>query len=207
MVTTRCAASSDVDRAAPSTIAGRANRLRSRGQHLRVHHRPFGRRQERLVADDRGPRSARRRRDSRRRGLFGDPCTGLASTGDVRCSRVRLVADRGRRTLPGGHGLLVSMPMLGLAREAASWPVARLSSGERQRLALLRAIARKPRVLLLDEPTSGLDSDSARRVEAMLLDRIANGVGILMVTHDPEQARRMGTHHLRLAGGRVEVVA
>ncbi len=99
------------------------------------------------------------------------------------------------------------LPMLGLAREAASWPVARLSSGERQRLALLRAIARKPRVLLLDEPTSGLDSDSARRVEAMLLDRIANGVGILMVTHDSEQARRMGTHHLRLAGGRVEVVA
>ena len=91
--------------------------------------------------------------------------------------------------------------------EAASWPVARLSTGERQRLALLRAIARAPRVLLLDEPTSGLDTDSVARVESLLLDQLAHGVGILMVTHDPAQANRVGTRHMRLADGRLEVVA
>ena len=99
------------------------------------------------------------------------------------------------------------LPLLGIPEEAASWPVARLSTGERQRLALLRAVALAPRVLLLDEPTSGLDIDSVARVESLLFDQLARGVGILMVTHDPDQARRMGTRHLRLADGQLEVIA
>lgn len=112
----------------------------------------------------------------------------------------------------GGHfpkdtDFAVLLPLLGIAKEAASWPVARLSTGERQRLALLRAIAHRPRILLLDEPTSGLDGESVALVEALLVERIGHGLGILMVTHDPAQSARIGTRHLRLSGGTLEVVS
>jgi ABC-type lipoprotein export system ATPase subunit len=85
--------------------------------------------------------------------------------------------------------------------------VARLSTGERQRLALLRALGPENRVLLLDEPTSGLDSDSTELVEALLRRRMANGTAILLVTHDPKQAQRMASHHYELEDGRLRSVA
>ncbi|MBF0561437.1 MAG: ATP-binding cassette domain-containing protein [Alphaproteobacteria bacterium] len=92
---------------------------------------------------------------------------------------------------------------VGLTAEAGSWPVTRLSSGERQRLALVRTLANAPRVLLLDEPTANLDEASALAVERLLLDRLASGVAILMVTHNPNQARRMAQRLLIVDGGRV----
>jgi ABC-type iron transport system FetAB ATPase subunit len=99
--------------------------------------------------------------------------------------------------------LAVMLPRVGLAAEAASWPVARLSTGERQRLALLRALWPGNLVLLLDEPTSGLDPASSALVEALLRDRLAAGTAILMVTHDPEQATRMASRHLEIRDGRL----
>ncbi|MDZ7811294.1 MAG: ATP-binding cassette domain-containing protein [Arhodomonas sp.] len=57
---------------------------------------------------------------------------------------------------------------LGFDAEVMDWPVARLSSGERQRLALLRAAVRGPRVLLLDEPTANLDHSNVAAVERWL---------------------------------------
>lgn len=92
---------------------------------------------------------------------------------------------------------------LGLPREALGWPVGRLSTGERQRLALVRALALRPRVLLLDEPTSGLDPESTSRVERLLLRALTGGAAILLVTHDGEQARRMANRHLTMARGRL----
>ncbi len=85
------------------------------------------------------------------------------------------------------------------------WPVARLSTGERQRLALARALVQSPRVLLLDEPTSGLDPDATAAVETELRDRMANGVGILMVTHDAAQANRLAQARLQIDNDRVTV--
>jgi ABC-type iron transport system FetAB ATPase subunit len=93
------------------------------------------------------------------------------------------------------------LPRVGLPAEAASWPVARLSTGERQRLALLRALWPGNRVLLLDEPTSGLDPTSTGLVEALLRERLAAGTAILMVTHDPEQAMRMASRRLAVRDG------
>lgn len=84
--------------------------------------------------------------------------------------------------------------------------VSHLSTGERQRLALLRAITLRPRFLLLDEPTSGLDRDSTLAVEAILNDRMTAGMGLLVVTHNTEQAARLQGKHLRLCAAGLEVV-
>lgn len=94
---------------------------------------------------------------------------------------------------------------LGLPAEARDWPVARLSTGERQRLALARALALQPRVLLLDEPTSGLDRAATDAVEALIRQRLRQGVGALWVTHDDAQARRLARRRLLMTAGRARL--
>lgn len=89
---------------------------------------------------------------------------------------------------------------LGLPEEALDWPVARPSSGERHRLALVRALSRNPRVLLLDEPTAALDPAATALVEAELAARLGEGVSLLLVTHDPDQAARLGLPVRRMSG-------
>lgn len=90
-----------------------------------------------------------------------------------------------------------------LPASCGDWPITRLSTGERQRLALARALVQSPRVLLLDEPTSGLDPDATVAVETELRAQLAAGVGILMVTHDAAQADRLTQARLRIDNGRV----
>ncbi|MDZ7749392.1 MAG: ATP-binding cassette domain-containing protein [Halofilum sp. (in: g-proteobacteria)] len=90
---------------------------------------------------------------------------------------------------------------LGLPAECDAWPVERLSTGERQRLALLRALELQPRVLLLDEPTSGLDADTTQAVEALLAGLRRDGTTLVWVTHDAAQADRVATTRLSLGTG------
>jgi ABC-type iron transport system FetAB ATPase subunit len=82
---------------------------------------------------------------------------------------------------------------LGLPDDCGPWPIQRLSTGERQRLGLVRALMLRSRVLLLDEPTSALDSASAAAVESLIAERIANGTSVVWSTHDDAQARRVGS--------------
>ena len=89
---------------------------------------------------------------------------------------------------------------LGLA-DALDWEVGRLSSGERHRLAIVRALHLDPRVLLLDEPTAALDEAATGRVEGVLRERLASGTSILLVTHDPRQAGRLGDRTLVMRDG------
>lgn len=90
---------------------------------------------------------------------------------------------------------------------ALDWPVARLSSGERQRLALARMLSLQPRVLLLDEPTANLDPDNTARVEQLICDYCeAHPVAVLWVSHDPQQRARLATRRWQLADGRLREV-
>jgi ABC-type iron transport system FetAB ATPase subunit len=93
---------------------------------------------------------------------------------------------------------------LGLKPELIDGPVLRLSTGERQRLALVRTLQRDVPVLLLDEPTGPLDATSVGLAEALLRERLAAGTTIVMVTHDPAQAVRLGGAHLVMRSGRLE---
>jgi ABC-type iron transport system FetAB ATPase subunit len=93
---------------------------------------------------------------------------------------------------------------LGLRAELLDAPVAQLSTGEKQRLSLVRALMRNPPVLLLDEPTGPLDEDSVARVEALLQERMAGGTSVLLITHDPNQAARLGNRRYRMLAGRLE---
>ncbi|WP_295851885.1 ATP-binding cassette domain-containing protein [Tardiphaga sp.] len=93
----------------------------------------------------------------------------------------------------------------GLKSELLDGPVARLSTGEKQRLALARALLRAPLILLLDEPTSALDDESIERVELLLRERMTAGMSILMVTHNGRQAERLARRHYLMSAGRLEL--
>ena len=67
---------------------------------------------------------------------------------------------------------------------------AELSGGQQQRAAIARALAGSPKLLLADEPTGNLDSAMARATMTLLEEINAAGTTIIMVTHDPELARR-----------------
>ncbi len=82
---------------------------------------------------------------------------------------------------------------LGLERKALDADITRLSTGERQRLALVRSLVRRPQVLLLDEPTASLDVASALAMEQLLVAKMGEeGLAVLLVTHAREQADRIG---------------
>ncbi|WP_314949936.1 ATP-binding cassette domain-containing protein [Bradyrhizobium cosmicum] len=105
----------------------------------------------------------------------------------------------------GWDDALPLVTRLGLPPGCGPWPVQRLSTGERQRLGLVRALMLQSRVLLLDEPTSGLDSASTAAVESLIAERLSNGTSVVWSTHDNAQARRVGSRVLMMnADGGIE---
>jgi phosphate-transporting ATPase len=92
---------------------------------------------------------------------------------------------------------------LGFPEETKAWPIARLSTGERLRLALIRALMMRPKALLLDEPTAALDAASVAAVESLIGKRIRAGLAALWVTHDAQQAKRVAQRLLVVGSGQV----
>ncbi|HUL65470.1 MAG TPA: phosphate ABC transporter ATP-binding protein [Burkholderiaceae bacterium] len=87
----------------------------------------------------------------------------------------------------------------------ANRPARSLSGGQQQRLALARAWAVEPDVLLLDEPTANLDPNAKREVEALVEEIARAGVTIVISTHNLGQAKRLGTRVAYLEAGRIVV--
>lgn len=101
------------------------------------------------------------------------------------------------------HAALPLIERLMLPPGIGDAAVGRLSTGERQRLALVRSLAQPPRVLLADEPTAALDPKATAAAEALIEERRAGGMAILWVSHDPAQARRVAKRVLTVDAGHV----
>lgn len=101
------------------------------------------------------------------------------------------------------HGRVVALlERVGLG-DLAQRPARKLSGGEQQRLALARALARDPDLLLLDEPTASLDPAATRAVEEILRSAAASGIKIVMASHDLGQLRRLAGDVVFLVRGQV----
>ena len=138
-----------------------------------------------------------------------DPHTGRISLGSVECDEIP--APRWRQLvgmLPAESGWWFDtvgehfstmddhdaerLSQLGFTGNVLSWQISRLSTGEKQRLAIVRLLANNPRALLLDEPTASLDASNISRVENLLIEYCrVNTAPILWVSHDPGQLARV----------------
>jgi putative ABC transport system ATP-binding protein len=111
-------------------------------------------------------------------------------------------AIRGRPT-PGRAKLIRALEEVGLEPGWLDRDASSLSGGERQRLAIATALGLEPEILALDEPTSALDPASAERLAGVLASRAKSGLRTIVVTHNREQAARLGDWTIRLEAGKV----
>jgi tungstate transport system ATP-binding protein len=123
-----------------------------------------------------------------RRSVGGNIRYALAAAGVARANRAARCAEL--------------LGLVGLS-ELAAMPAKRLSGGEQQRLAIARALAKDPMVLLLDEPSASLDPAATKMIEDMIRDIAARGIKVMMSTHDLGEARRLAGDVILLHRGRV----
>ncbi|PIE16142.1 MAG: ATP-binding protein [Rhodobacterales bacterium] len=115
--------------------------------------------------------------------------------------------DRVRGHFQNPEAIRGQLDQLDLPPQILDWRVNRLSTGEKHRLALLRCLENAPEVLLMDEPTAALDPDTTLKVEALLKQQLANGVSVLLITHDQQQPRRIAHRLLHLQDGQIHEAA
>lgn len=91
---------------------------------------------------------------------------------------------------------------IGLAEKANSYPN-QLSGGQQQRIAIVRALAMNPEVMLFDEPTSALDPEMVGEVLELMKQLASEGMTMVVVTHEMRFAREVGTRVLFMDGGQI----
>lgn len=100
------------------------------------------------------------------------------------------------------------LELLGFDNNVFGWAVNRLSSGEKQRLALARVLMNKPQVLLLDEATASLDRKNTSAVEQIIQQyRKETDAAVIWVSHDDDQASRIGTRHYVMTDSQLREVS
>jgi heme ABC exporter ATP-binding subunit CcmA len=107
-----------------------------------------------------------------------------------------------------GHGIAdadEALERVGLQR-VAKVAHGRLSQGQRRRLSLANALARKPRLLLLDEPHAGLDEHGRAVLEEVVRAAAADDCTVMLASHELDLARRLATREVRVVGGQVHPV-
>jgi iron complex transport system ATP-binding protein len=111
----------------------------------------------------------------------------------------------GTLAIPGEEDYQVAVDALlttGLADMRAR-PLPNLSGGERQLAVVARALAQQPRILLMDEPTAHLDLGNKGRLLAIMRDLVAQGVTLVLTTHDPNLAASVAGHAVLVREGQV----
>jgi tungstate transport system ATP-binding protein len=121
-----------------------------------------------------------------------------SAAGNIRYALAAAGVPRARRA---AHALELGalVGLTGLDRR----PARRLSGGEQQRLALARALAKEPQILLLDEPTASLDPAATKAIEDVIRKVAASGIKVVMSTHDLGEAKRLAGEILLVHRGRV----
>lgn len=99
-------------------------------------------------------------------------------------------------------GVPLPLDRIGMPESILEQSVTRLSSGEKQRLALMRLLSNRPQVLLLDEPTANLDPVNTRRVETLITEfRRIHKAAVIWVSHDQEQVTRVANRYYEMSDG------
>ena len=156
--------------------------------------------------------SIRARRDRRRngtgegtvlRGIAGNPDRFYVSTLLVVVGLVFLVpALLGRSREEADERSMQLLERVGLKEKAGQHP-GRCSGGQQQRIAIARALALDPSIMLFDEPTSALDPEVGLEVLSVMRELAADGMTMVVVTHEMDFARNVADHVLYLDRGRI----
>jgi heme exporter protein A len=104
-----------------------------------------------------------------------------------------------------GARVAVLLEQVGLTHRAHD-RVGTFSRGMLQRIAIARALVHEPALLLFDEPLSGLDDAASRALVAVLAELRARGTAMILVSHQLELLRGVGTHIVRMAAGRLGMI-
>ena len=142
--------------------------------------------------------------------LNDQPCQSMAPSKWRRKVGLLMAESQWWAVHVGEHFHNVDMELfneLGFNKDVLNWEIKRCSSGEKQRLALLRLLQHKPEALLLDEPTASLDPASVERLENLLaVYQQEHSANVIWVTHDPLQIKRVGQRHFELSKGIINEV-